>query len=318
MQYPVTELKDVGGQAMLTIFTIILAAVVMGVLAVVVGHVLGWADLVFQVEVDPKVEAILRALPGANCGGCGFVGCADYADAVSKGKVEVNLCGPGGTASAQRIAEIMGVETPDAFPYRAVVHCVASGEQRLQRVPYLGEPTCAGANLVAGVQGCVYGCLGLGDCVRACQYDAIHIVNGLAVVGYDKCTGCTACVRACTRNIITMVPFKSDRMLVVGCSNQDSGPDVKAVCKVGCVGGKVCTRNNDLMDMQGNLPRINYDKYDPQTDFALIIEKCPAGSLVFAGRSAEEDVAAVPHEDMLFGDPTFELAAAASEIADEQ
>jgi len=236
MQYRGTDLKDLAGQAMLTIFTMILAAVVLGVLAVAVGYVLGWADQVFQVEVAPKVDAILEALPGANCGGCGCVGCVDYAEAISKGKAEVNLCGPGGTASAQRIAEIMGVETPDAFPYRAVVHCGASGGRRLQRVPYLGEPTCAGANLVAGAQGCVYGCLGLGDCVRACRYDAIHIVNELAVVDYDKCTGCTACARACPRNIITMVPFKSDRMLVVACSNQDSGPDVKAVCKVGCIG----------------------------------------------------------------------------------
>lgn len=101
---------------MLTSFTIILAAVVLGVLAVTTGYVLGWADRVFQVEVDPKVEAILEALPASNCGGCGFVGCADYAEAVSKGKAEVNLCGPGGTASAQRIAEILGVETPDALP----------------------------------------------------------------------------------------------------------------------------------------------------------------------------------------------------------
>jgi len=162
MQCRETDLKDLDEQAMLTIFTMILAAVVLGVLAVAVGYLLGWADRVFQVEVDPKVEAILEALPGANCGGCSFVGCTDFADAVSKGKAEVNLCGPGGTTSAQRIAEIMGVETPDAFPYRAVVHCGASGGQRLQRVPYLGEPTCAGANLVAGVQGCVYGCLGLG------------------------------------------------------------------------------------------------------------------------------------------------------------
>jgi Na+-translocating ferredoxin:NAD+ oxidoreductase subunit B len=112
--------------------------------------------------------------------------------------------------------------------------------------------------------------VGLGDCLQACKHDAIHIIRGLATVDDDKCIGGNACMRACPRNIIAMAPFKSDRMLVVACSNQDSGPDVKARCKAGCLGCKLCTRNNNVIEMDGNLPRINYDKYDPQVNFEPI------------------------------------------------
>jgi len=283
---------------MLTAVTMILAAAVLAVLAIAVAYVLGWADRAFHVEVNPKVEAILEALPGANCGGCGFVGCTEYAEAVARGEVGVDLCVPGGAGCAQALAEIMGVTVSESFPYRAAVHCAAREDQRLQRTPYDGEPTCAAANLVAGVQGCTFGCLGLGDCTRACRYDAIHVVDGLATVDYEKCIGCKACARACPRNIITMVPFKSDRMLVVACSNQDAGPDVKAVCEVGCIGCGACSRNAELMEMQGKLPMIDYDHYDELADFSLARQKCPRESMIYVGKPSPEDLAAVADEEM--------------------
>lgn len=283
---------------MLTAITLTLAALVLVALALVVAYVLGWANVVFHVPVDPRVEAIAAALPGANCGGCGFVGCGEYAEAVARGEADVTLCAPGGAGCAKRLAEIMGVEVRETWPYRAVVHCAATEEMRLQRTPYEGEQTCTAANLVAGVQGCTYGCLGLGDCVRACIYDAIHIRNGLAVVDYERCTGCKACAVACPRNIITMVPFKAERVLVVACSNQDFGNDVKAVCTVGCIGCKACAKIMDLFAMKGNLPAIDYDRYDPNADFVPVLEKCRMESLVFVGKPTAEDVAAVAQEEI--------------------
>jgi electron transport complex protein RnfB len=277
---------------------VLLAALLLAILAVAAAYLLGWADQAFHVEVDPKVEAIIDALPGANCGGCGFVGCAEYAEAVAQRGSDPSLCGPGGAATAKRLAEVMGVEVVESWPYRAVVHCAAHLKNRLQRMPYDGEPTCGAANLVAGVQGCTYGCLGLGDCTRACQYDAIHVVDGLATVDYDKCTGCKACARACPRNIITMVPFKAERMLVVACSNQDKGPDVQQVCEVGCIGCTACSRNAALMRMQGNLPMVDYDRYDEQADFTLAREKCPRESMLYVGKPSEEDLAAVAAETL--------------------
>ena len=278
--------------------TLLLAGVVLALLAVAVGLILGWADRTFHVEVDPKVEAILKALPGANCGGCGFIGCAEYAEAVAKGGADVTLCGPGGTSCAEALAAIMGVEIDESFPYRAVVHCAAHWNQRLQRMPYDGEPTCAAANLVAGVQGCTFGCLGLDDCTRACRYDAIHSIDGLATVDYEKCIGCKACARVCPRNIITMVPFKAERMLVVACSNQDKGPDVKEVCEVGCIGCTACSRHADPMQMAGNLPMIDYDRYGGETDFAVARQKCPRASMLFVGKPTAKDLAAVAEEEL--------------------
>ena len=285
---------------MLTTTTLILAGGVLALLAVVMGIVLGWADRRFHVGVNPTVQAILAALPGANCGGCGYVGCREYAEAVASGEADLSLCAPGGTAAARELAEIMGIDATESFPYRAVVHCSANTYQRLQQAEYEGEQTCAAANLVNGVQGCTYGCLGLADCERACNYDAIRIVDGLCAIDYDKCVGCQACARACPRNIITMVPFKSDRMAVVACSNQDTGPDVKAVCMVGCLGCKACARlDPDVISMDGALPTIDYDRYDPD-DAALqkVLEKCPRKRLLLVGKPTARDLAAVADEEL--------------------
>ncbi|MBN1589802.1 MAG: RnfABCDGE type electron transport complex subunit B [Pirellulales bacterium] len=283
---------------MLTTVTMLLAAGVLGLLAVIVAYVLGWANYTFHVKVDPKIVAITDALPGANCGGCGYVGCGEYAEAVAAGRAELNLCAPGGSGCAEKLAQIMGVEVGQSLPYRAVVHCAARRDQRLGQTVYLGEPTCVAANLVGGVQGCTYGCLGLGDCVAACPYDAIHIVDGLSTVDYDKCVGCKNCARVCPRNIITMVPFKAERMLVVACSNKDFGPEVKEVCEVGCIGCKACSKNAELMSIENNLPIIDYDAYESEEQFAKAREKCPRESMILVGKPSPKDLAAVAGEKL--------------------
>jgi len=275
---------------MFTTITLLLAAIVLALLAVAMAWVLGWANQAFHVEVDPKVEKVANALPGANCGGCGYVGCGEYAEAVALHGEDIFLCGPGGAATVNQIADIMGMEVKDALPYKAVVHCSAKSHQRLKQNPYYGEQTCSAANLVPGIQGCIYGCLGLGDCVQSCDYDAIHVIDGLAEVDYDKCVGCKACAKACPRNIISMVPFKSEKVLVVACSNEDFGPEVKQVCEVGCIGCKACTRGTEVVEMKGNLPVIDYDKYSPYEDYVPVVDKCRMESLEFVGKPSQEDI----------------------------
>ena len=160
-----------------TLVLVSIAAGTMLVLAVGGGLILGWANRAFFVEVDPRVVEIEDILPGANCSGCGYIGCGEYAEAVARGEASVDLCGPGGESCASAVATVMGIDVEPSWPYRAVVHCAARFEQRLQRPEYSGEPSCSAANLVAGVQGCTYGCLGFGDCAAVCQFDALDIID---------------------------------------------------------------------------------------------------------------------------------------------
>ena len=275
--------------------TVSLAAGTMVGMAVAMSYVLGWANRAFYVEVDNRVEAVIDALPGANCGGCGYVGCSDYAEAVVAGNAPVSKCTVGGDSCAAALADIMGVEIAQSWPYRPIVHCGAHYDDRLDRSEYRGELKCSAANLVAGVQGCTYGCLGFGDCERACEFDAIHVMAGLATVDYEKCVGCGACAKACPRNIITMIPFKYERMLAVTCSNKDVGDEVKIVCKVGCIGCRACSRFCSLFHMEENLPAIDYDNYcgDFMDELAKAVKKCPRKGLVLMGKPSHRDLEAV-------------------------
>jgi ferredoxin len=188
----------------------------------------------------------------------------------------------------------MGVEIGESLPFRPVVHCGAHLEDRLERTEYQGEKRCSAANLVAGVQGCTYGCLGFGDCTRVCDYDAIQIIDGLATVDYDKCIGCGACSKVCPRNIITITPFKAERIIAVTCSNKDKGKDVMAVCNVGCIGCKACAKLSNIIHIENNLSTIDYDSYTAEClpDLMKACEKCPRQRLVFIGKPSEKDIKA--------------------------
>lgn len=290
----------------MSLVTIALAAATLFVMAVILATVLGWASVAFHVDVDPRVDAVIEALPGVNCGGCGYVGCADYAEAVVGGE-PINKCTVGGEACAADLAGIMGVEVTFAYPLRAVVHCGARYEDRLGRSPYMGEPRCMAANIVADVQGCTYGCLGFGDCVRACNYDAIDVVDGLATVNYDHCIGCGACAKVCPRNIITITPFKSDRMLAITCSSNDDGREVMRVCQVGCLGCGTCSRTSSLFSVENNLSTFNYDEYTPECELEILqaCEKCPRKRIEFVGKQATGEEVLDVDEKVELVEPDF-------------
>ena len=279
---------------MLTAASILLAAAILVVLAIVVAYILGWANRTFHVEVDPTVAKITESLPGANCGGCGYVGCGEYAEAVAAGEAPVTLCSPGGNACASALAAIMGVESAGVVRRVAVVHCSATDGERLLLSTYDGEASCAAANLISAVQGCAHGCLGLGDCVEACPHNAIQIVDSLATVDPAQCIGCGKCVEACPRGVISMAPFEAGLTLAVTCSNPDFGVDVKRTCSAGCIGCKACVKVCEAIEMKGNLPAIDYARLDTTADLESIAAKCPMNSLAVIRAAAGGPVKSGP------------------------
>ena len=139
----------------------------------------------------------------------------------------------------------------------------------------------------------------MGDCVVSCEFDAIHVIDGVARVDYRNCTGCGACIDACPRHIISRIPFKAENVMIVGCSNQDFGLDVKKVCTIGCIGCKACTKFETPIEMDGHLPKVDYEAYEPvETSFHESIEKCPMESLVFVGTPSQAEILATIDEDL--------------------
>ena len=272
------------------LITILLGVAVMLVLAVAMGWILGWANVAFHVDVDPKVAELTDTLPGANCGACGFAGCAEYASHLADGSAQPGACTQANAEINAAIAQILGVAAAETHPHKAVVHCAAHWEQRLGSHNYAGEPSCAAAHLITGTQGCVYGCLGQGDCAAVCPHDAIHVIDGLATVDYAKCVGCRKCEAVCPRHLIQVIPFKTTRTVVVACANPDFGPDVKAVCTIGCIGCTACSRNNEAFKMEKNLPVLDYETFEGNApEHVITVEKCPSGILLFLDDEEPDD-----------------------------
>ena len=242
-----------------------------------------------KVEIDPKIEQIHEALPNLDCGACGFAGCGQYAKAIMADPELLGNCAPGGPDTSAAIAGILNLQVSESGPQkRPVVHCHAHTAERTVNGQYQGIPSCTAANALANVQACVFGCLGLGDCTRACKFDALHVVDGIATVDYEKCTGCTACSKTCPRNLIEMVPFGHENMMTVACSSHETGKSTRSICKVGCIACKVCTKQSDLFAVENNLARLDYEKYEPSEQTELAMTKCPTKVIIYRGKTAPE------------------------------
>ena len=270
--------------------SIILAGVTMVVLGGAFAIVLLVASIKLKVVVDPKIEAVHEALPNIDCGACGFAGCASYAKAVVADPELLGKCAPGGADTSAAIAEILNLQVSGGgAPARPIVHCRAHTEERTYYSSYSGIESCTSANALSNVQACKFGCLGYGDCVNACKFDALHVIDGLATVNYENCTGCTACAKACPRNLIEMVPFAHENMMTVACSSQENGKNTRRMCKVGCIGCKMCAKQDEAFFMSdATLARLDYEKYAPGEKGETAMKKCPTGVIVYRGKNAPQ------------------------------
>lgn len=254
--------------------TILIAALVVGVAGIVLGLFLGVSGEALKVEVDPKEEAVLAALPGNNCGGCGYAGCSGLAAAIAKGEAPVSQCPVGGDPVAAEIGKIMGVDATAKEKMVAFVKCGGTCEKAKSNYNYSGVMDCTAMAFVpaGGPKACNYGCMGYGSCVKACPFDAIHVVDGIAQVDAVKCKACGKCIAACPKNLIELVPFNAPHL--VRCNSKDKGKDVIASCGVGCIACHLCEKNcpSNAITVEDNVAHIDQEKC---TGCGICKEKCP-------------------------------------------
>ena len=266
---------------------ILTAIIVLGGIGILGAVILYVVSKRFFVKEDPRIELIEQLLPGANCGSCGRSGCHDFACACAKATSLDNLVCPGaGNEAMAKIADIVGLAAVETEPKVAVLHCNGTCQNRLVTARFDGPASCAIVQqLGVATTGCTYGCIGEGDCVKACRFGALSMdpATGLPVVNADACTGCGACVNACPRHIIELRAKGPRGMRVwVACSNRDKGALAMKVCEVACIGcgkcAKVCP--HDAITVENNLAYIDFNKCKLCRKCVLA---CPKGAIADVG-----------------------------------
>lgn len=258
---------------------IITATVVVAAVGLFIGIFLGVAGKTFAVETDEREIAVREALPGNNCGGCGYPGCDGLAAAIAKGEAPVNGCPVGGEAAAKIIAGIMGQEVTESVRQVAFVKCAGTCEKTGENYIYDGIQDCEMLSFVpgGGAKACAYGCFGYGSCVKACPFHAISIVDGVAVVDKEACKACGKCVAKCPRHLIELVPY--EQHVFVTCNSNAKGKAVTQVCEVGCIGCKKCEKAcpSEAITVTDFCAHIDYEKC---TNCGACKEACPRGIIL--------------------------------------
>ncbi len=221
---------------------IIAAVISLSLIGAFFGLILSIANKKLHVKQDPRIEKIISVLPGANCGACGEPGCAGYAAKIVNNNISISLCPVGGSELAEEISKIMGIEADKIEPQVARVRCQGGDNVTKNKFVYQGPLNCAAAQQIEeGYKVCSFGCLGLGDCVRSCPFDAIHLnENSIPIVDNNKCTGCGNCVVECPRDIIILSNIKCE--VFVKCLNQEKGALMRKGCSVGCIACQLCVK----------------------------------------------------------------------------
>lgn len=257
---------------------IIIPVLLFGAIGLAVGIILSVASKLFAVKTDERIDMIAELLPGANCGGCGYAGCSACAAAIVEGKAPVNACP--GCSNTDKIAEIMGVEATSREPQKAFVLCSGIKGVATKKYDFDGSLSCYDiSQLKGGDKQCEYACLGYGDCVKKCAFNALSIEDGVAMVDENKCTGCGVCATVCPKSVIKIMPAKTG--VFVKCSSKDKGAALKDKCSAGCIGCRICEKNCEAgaIAVTDNLAVIDVEKC---TGCGVCTEKCPKKIIKFS------------------------------------
>lgn len=280
---------------MSVLLSTILTLCALGVLAAIVLYFVAQK---FKVYEDPRIDTTESMLPGANCGGCGFPGCRGLADALVKNDDISSLyCPVGGADTMKKVADFLGKSAPDKEPQVAVLRCNGSCDKRAKTNTFNGARSCAvSAALYGGESGCSYGCLGMGDCVNVCNFDAIKVnpATGLVEIDEDKCTGCGACVKACPKMVLELrKKGPKGRKVFVACANKEKGAIARKSCTAACIACSKCVKACpfEAITIEGNLAYIDDQKCRL---CRKCVAECPTGAIIEKNFPPKKEVAPAP------------------------